>query len=501
MRPIISNTATRRLTIPEMSGGVNYRDGISLVKDNQLTDCRNVWYKGGILRTRPGIAATSKDEQVTEYYDNTDNVRVYTKKENFRVIGGETYFLSVVHSKGGLKFTYYPEDSAKSPIEIAYIPSHELPKDENFTCNIFQHNADIYCFCSGYYEGELTPYYIFKVFEGNLGWEYIRITDDHIYAPIILTNGFPIAAPVNEQPSALEGYNLIGSMYKVVFSTTQEKPGESEFYNEMRYRLVHNIKESYNGAIVKAVITDTDGQAHTHIVTITNKNGVNKEEHTEPPTDNLTMGVSEDVVTFYDYETTHAAKAFAIDFIRNNLVITAPAPNTRENYEKVLNMTESEWFGGGAEGIYGGIHLFMGGNTKQDEKALVCWSDVNKPLYFSENCYAYAGDKSQGVTAFGKQGDSLVIFKERETYMTKYANTSSTVTADAVINQSVVDVTATEVIFPMTQVHSFIGCDCPDTVQLCRNRLVWAHSDGKVYTLANATQWNERSIFEVSDMI
>jgi hypothetical protein len=65
----------------------------------------------------------------------------------------------------------------------------------------------------------------------------------------------------------------------------------------------------------------------------------------------------------------------------------------------------------------------------------------------------------------------------------------------------VVDVTSAEVTFPMIQVHGFIGCDCPDSVQLCRNRLVWAHSDGKVYTLTSPSQWTERSIFEVSGMI
>ena len=53
----------------------------------------------------------------------------------------------------------------------------------------------------------------------------------------------------------------------------------------------------------------------------------------------------------------------------------------------------------------------------------------------------------------------------------------------------------------MIQVHGFIGCDCPNTVQLCRNRLVWAHSDRKIYTLTSASQWNERSVYEVSGMI
>lgn len=167
---------------------------------------------------------------------------------------------------------------------------------------------------------------------------------------------------------------------------------------------------------------------------------------------------------------------------------------------KVFNMTVSAWFGGTFYGIYGGSRLFLGGNISDTEKALVVWSDLNNPLYFSENNYAYVGDKSQAVTAFGKQADNLVIFKEREIYQTQYVSNGN-VTAEELINQSEVDLSTLMAYFPLAMVHGYIGCDCPDTVQLCRNRLVWANSDGKVYTLVTQSQYNERSVFEISEMI
>lgn len=528
MRPQISDKLLRRLSIPELSGGVNYRDGISQVLDDQLTDCRNVWYRNGILKTRPGIQCLSEDDTVTEYYENTDRVKIYAKKENFRVFDGQTYFLVAIKLKGGIRFAYYPENPTLAPIKVTDIT--EVPSGD-FTCNIFQHNADIYCFCSGYYEDEETPYYIFKITEtSEKVFSCTRITDElsedegGFYVPTVIYNVGPVdggnfielASGVSADTMLsrgavmIEGYNLLGKRYKAVYSTAAEKDTElGSNWNRMIYPLIHCVHTSstatvnYIGETVVATITNKKGEEYIHRVKITSAGRTYEwETDDDLPGDELRMFVSGRIFGFYPKDDMDNVALWTTDdYVRNNMVVTAPCPNSKENYEKVLNMTCAEWFGGGSEGIYDGIHLFMGGNTKESEKALVCWSDFDKPLYFSENGYAYVGDKAQRVTAFGKQGESLVIFKERETYATQYVSSDSVTEAEAVINQSVVDITAAEVTFPMVQVHGFIGCDCPNTVQLCRNRLVWAHSDGKVYTLVSANQYNERSIFEVSAMV
>ena len=519
MTPRTSNKPFYKLTIPELSGGVNYRDGISQVLDNQLTDCNNVWYKNGILRTRPGVKCAEGLDFINEYYGNDSDVTVYTKKENFRVIDGETYFLVAIQTKDCIRFVYHPENSKLGRIEVATIGPNELPQGE-FTCNIFQHDADIYCFCSGYYEkpenadpnAEWKPYYIFKISEDTeKKFDVKRITDETpedeggFYVPVVMTNCGPATSAVETAEgmmlngaSMLEGYNLLCPKYKMVFSTANEgkTAEEAEAADEMKYSLLHDVK-SFVGQKVVVTITDCEGSTKTHEVAI--KSG-DKNVETENQGDGMFLAVQGKSFWFITLDG-GIAKISRNKFVRNNMVVTAPCPCHKTDYEKVLNMTFSEWFGGGSEGIYDGIHLFMGGNTAEKEKALVCWSDFDKPLYFSENGYAYVGDKAQRVTAFGKQGESLIILKERETYATQYSSIDSVMDAEAVINQSIVDVTASEVTFPMVQVHGFIGCDCPKTVQLCRNRLVWAHSDGKLYTLVSANQWNERSIFEVSAMV
>lgn len=529
MRPMIPDKSYYRLTIPELSGGVNLRDGISLVADNQLTDCKNVWYKDGMLRTRPGMRTSVKEsfggDYIYNYLEGEDDFKAYTDGRNYRVIDGITYFLVCLQYSDKLIFYYYTTDSEAENQFLEVSTINEIPADD-FTCNIFQHGTDIYCFCSGYYGLEETPFYIFKISEDEQGatWSYERITQDKIYAPLVMINGlthptmhpYEDDAPIMAEGDYLEGYNLLGNRYRISYHTVNKElfndDGSeiSEATQPAYYELLHPVKEGDKITVEVTLPTnnpkiaeDTAIRTFTHEVTI-GSNGYGEEvwDEKNPSLDGLyisVMGRKLELNDGHTKNTKYFSKEEFIDY--NNLVITAPCPNSKENYEKVLNMTFNEWYGGNSEGLYGGIHLFMGGNTNHKEESLVVWCDLNNPLYFSENCYSYVGDTSQRVTAFGKQGEALIIAKEKEMYATQYNSMDNTMKAEDIKSQSIVDVAASEVTFPMVQVHGFIGCDCPKTMQLCRNRLVWTNSDGKVYTLVSASQYNERSIYEVSGMI
>ena len=53
--PAINKQPLRSVTVPKLSGGTNLRDAVTMVEDNQLTDSKNMWFKGNILKTRPGL--------------------------------------------------------------------------------------------------------------------------------------------------------------------------------------------------------------------------------------------------------------------------------------------------------------------------------------------------------------------------------------------------------------------------------------------------------------
>ena len=79
--PSINKQPTRSINIPELSGGLNLRDGISAVNDNQLTDCKNIWFKDAILKTRPGMAL----DALLEFDTALLNLRVWRKKNSSNV--------------------------------------------------------------------------------------------------------------------------------------------------------------------------------------------------------------------------------------------------------------------------------------------------------------------------------------------------------------------------------------------------------------------------------
>ena len=501
MIPYIKNSPTYTLNIPELSGGMNLRDGLNQVNDNQLTDAKNVWFKDGALRTRPRMKLNGQSYSVEVTKGKKSTVKMHY--DNSTVVNGVKYYLQVI------EYSYPNGDYINNKFILRYV-SEDMDIIElgsvtvsdidfivhNYLC--FQHNGDIYFFTG---TDRAFMYVIKRISEGTYETPK-QLTEKDMHVPLVATNCLPAQATdySGAGGNMINGYNLLTGYYKVVYSMV-DKDAET---TSLCYLPLQPTRQpdgnGYSYAIGKKVTaeyTDIKGNTYSHEVTIgADGNGY----ESKPREDGLIMSVYYNQIYF----TVDAADGFATlakdQYVKNNLTITAPGPHDVTDELKVFNMTVSAWFGGTFYGIYGGSRLFLGGNISDTEKALVVWSDLNDPLYFSENNYAYVGDKAQAVVAFGKQADTLIILKERETYQTQYVASDSP-TAEEVINQSVLDLSTTSAYFPMTLVHGYIGCDCPDTVQLCRNRLVWANRNGKVYTLVSQNQYNERAIYEVSEMV
>lgn len=501
MIPYIKNSPTYTLNIPELSGGMNLRDGLNQVNDNQLTDAKNVWFKDGALRTRPRMKLNGQPYSVEVTKGKKRTVKMHY--DNSTVVNGVKYYLQVIeysYPNGNYidnKFIlrYVSEDM--DIIELGSVTVSEIDWIvHNYLC--FQHNGDIYFFTG---TDRAFMYVIKRISEGTYETPK-QLTEQDMRVPLVATNCLPAQATdySGAGGNMINGYNLLTGYYKAVYSMV-DKDAET---TSLCYIPLQPTRQpdgnGYSYVIDKKVTAeyiDIKGNTYSHEVTIgADGNGY----ESEPREDGLMMSVYYNQIYF----TVDGVDGFATlakdQYVKNNLTITAPGPHDVTDELKVLNMTVSAWFGGTFYGIYGGSRLFLGGNISDTEKALVVWSDLNDPLYFSENNYAYVGDKAQAVVAFGKQADTLIILKERETYQTQYVASDSP-TAEEVINQSVLDLSTTSAYFPMTLVHGYIGCDCPDTVQLCRNRLVWANRNGKVYTLVSQNQYNERAIYEVSEMV
>jgi len=340
--------------------------------------------------------------------------------------------------------------------------------------------------------------------------DFILVTEEDYHVPLVATscktNGsmFMSSEQIMSSGVAFEGFNTLSDYYKISYNAYNPDIAV-DGKHKMKYFLLYPCNdEKCAGMTVKAIHTiNFEGMEIKveHSVQLDGQNGYKVEE--EFRGDGLKMCVLAEEVFFTKNDSLEPADiTSAEEALKDNLVITAPYITSDEERAKVFNSTQCEWFGGGTEGIAGGTRLLLGGNTAEANKNLVVWSDLNNPLYFPENNYFRVGENSSAVTGFGRQADMLFIFKENGSgiYYTKYQQNSD-ITAEDLINQSVVDYVASSVYFPLVQVNPNVGCSYPETIQLCRNRLVWLGDNGDVYTLVNESQYNERSVFCVSEMV
>ena len=511
--PAINKQPLRSVTVPKLSGGTNLRDAVTMVEDNQLTDSKNMWFKGNILKTRPGLKTNCLLE-----FDGFNPVlggheQEQIKAENATYVkDGRLYRLVSRHTAFRYSIEGHDRNDQVSHIQFFWVSDTEDEKIElpaitgpEKTCftNYFvaQHKKDIFCFC----KTRDNEGIIYKL--GTDNWE--KLSKKDMYAPLIasgLHNYIPgtylTDAEILDGATLIEGFNNIGNRCKYICSTVDinylQNSGKDSHLMQYGFPAVKGDTFKLVPQLLEVNITDKTGFVTTHTATL-GSSPLFEEDGFNSDGLKMNVGINGNMIWISFLGEDEMTKSVTKeDYIRDNMEVFSVCDNSNE--DKIFSMTQSEWFGSDALGISGGTRLFLCGNTNDEEKSLVLWSGLDNPLYFPENCYAYVGNSNQAVTGFGRQNDTLVIFKERETYYTQYMRNSD-ITAQDLIDQSVVDYAASSVYFPMIQLHPNIGCDLPDTVQLCRNRLVWACSDGNVYTLMSEDQYSERNIYCISDMI
>ena len=522
MIPKINRNATYTVNIPSLTGGVNLRDEKSLVGDTQLTECGNVWYKHGALRTRPNIKVDKSLSTITDFSNVTDDttIDILTDPANTAVINGKRYALEVIVRKEALEATYQSITiryvRAEDVIDLGYIIAAPNTAATELNAYAVQHNGDVYVYVHYYDFFEPRNYNEVYKIERIAEGVYNSPTKQTPYAPLILTNCVSTYGE-NVLPNAptrnatqVEGFNLLGNKYRIIASAfdyteggTAVKIDDNITISWLQFALPYTANASYPDDTIEIDINYGSGTTRRHKVTVPTMGQVNYESTKGADGYYANCWFSKNGVCMVNLSREQGsidpAEYDSSDHIHNNITITAPCINPVENAEKVTRMTRATWYGNTSLGLNGGSRLFLGGNEADNEKALVVWSDFENPLYFSENNYAYVGDKAQRVTAFGKQGSSLIIFKERETYSTQYVQ--GEVTGEELTEQSALDVTTRLAQFPMVLIHAYIGCDLPDSIQLCRNRLVWACKSGKLYTMTAQSQYSERNVFEIGQML
>ena len=494
--PVMNGENTYRVEVPQLSGGVNLAEPASVIEDMQLADANNVWWKKGALRTREGLKKIASFTTSTYSFLLKGNAISERESVVYRTVkSGDTFILTPYRVTLGAPYA----------VQIA------TRGDGSFT--VSEVNGDVPSILAVKAETGGSAGYYFYCSSGDI-FRTATSTDSgdasfvevEPYAPLVLVNGKGNMDESKSPGVMYEGYNRIGSKFRAWYvpdgkSTTFALPTKNLDAVDATVEIdLFNTKTQEMRTLtltVPAASSTAAEYGYASFTPLSSEIGVTNSAHIQGTVHffadkgeiqikcDVAIGDSREVVALPNV----AGK---------NAIRVTCSRSDAEMKKSICQMTRAVWFGGDRSGLGGGTRLFLSGNP--DKKNIVCWSDINNPLFFPESCYAYIGSSDSSVTAFGKQTDLLIVFKEHEVYAMQYVAGKS-YTVDDVTSGRVTDVTALAATFPITPLHPTIGCDCPNSVRLVNNRLVWITSDRHVYMMPSVNQWSERNVRDITARI
>lgn len=169
----------------------------------------------------------------------------------------------------------------------------------------------------------------------------------------------------------------------------------------------------------------------------------------------------------------------------NNTVIITYSKDNDDAMASVMDCPYAATYGG-----TGDLCVVMGGCTAQPNA--IFWNTVGygaamDPTYFPMDQYQLCGHADDAITGFGKQQSFLVVFKGNSVGRVK----QDTTTVDGKL---VIDM-------PYVAINDKIGCDCPNSIQLIENNLVWCNLEQGVHILKDSSYAYENNIECVSRKI
>ncbi len=425
-----------------------------------IRDSRNMLPRGGTLAPRPAFRVLPGGIRAD---GDCETVPCGAVREN----GGEVSRLAVLKiSEDGrdtLKFLFVSESGEEPAPDYAADGVIE-------SCAVYSAGETLYCLSR-----ESGGNKILTLAPGAPRWE-----EAEPYLPTVRTRirMSGEAGAVYDRAAAWEngdGVNALCRRYRAlyVFASANDL-----FSFELPYPVFDGAGElpgSLAGEKITAVLTGGNGAVSRHEITLNPGAAAQEEDYAA---DGLKMTLRGRNIVFL------IEPGQTADDIRSlfpgegdDMEIEAPLSAGTADYNERLafSMTRAARFGG-FSGAGGGARLFLYGGSLPGTGGFVLAGDAAEPLYFPESGFCPAGEPWSPVTALGRQGGALFAFKENEIYRLRDSGGNG---------------------FVAEEISPTGGCDCPETLLNCRNRLVWLSSAGEVRTL-RSSGGGEYGVFELS---
>lgn len=475
--PYIKPKGTKTYTFKNIGGTVTTTHPAFIGAD-RLSDSKNVYSKNGILTTREGFF-TKKDAITTNYYDRNYDRKLYTAPFEFKHIDGYDTLCAVARegrARGDVDVFVTNSEGAVKLINMIEIVGPEMIYEADIFNVIFVKGPPIngsgifIIICYRLFgKSGMTEHIKYHEFSQD-NTELLYAFPEDFYTPLILKNGRGNGYMNDSyllEPMYPEGVNLLNGSFEASFSA-----------DSYSYEFCLPVSVVPDCMVTIKYYTSKNGYK-----TFTISSGEAKSNTIEFMNTSVYAVIEREtgVITFYANGVEYPMPKL---FDSNGIRVFAKADVSGRAFKLFSKCTTPINFDN---------RLFIPGGEGNEN--IIYYSGKNNPLYFSDMNSFPLGNDEKSVTALSMQNRYVIAFKEREIYRISLSETEEYNKEELLESQTA---KASRLTYKITRVNDKIGCDRPLSIQNCSNRLVWYHSDGKVYTLYGSNLYTDGSVYELS---
>lgn len=462
------------LHIASLNGGLNSSLSPYESEKENLSDCKNVWVKNGLISTRPALQTNTRsliydNQYYSAFYHRykTADIEVMLDGEPMKIVVEEIdysesnyfYLTHFMHWDGSLYKTARMH-FARSSSNAFYIPDRIVfykgkPIDGG---GIFAlvHLVNI----ENYQQSENRIYEIDSSFS-----EWNRTVSS--YTPTVYINGrgnnYETAEKTGQAftgtPIKPESLNILNDTFFAYYSSD----GCSS-----SFRLPFSNLNP-NGIVAKFYLSVSQyvewiiAAGQTSATATLNKSTIT-----------MTVDYQKGIISF-----SKDSAAYELPLIsnrnENNLRILA--------YKSTQYSPDDIFYSTQAKNVRSKILIAA--------KNRVFAADYNRPLYFSAESVAVVGDENNSLVCMAEIGNNIALFEKDKTYLlsinggTAISSTSLLAESDTVFYKSNK--------LSVKQLSSTVGCSEKDSVVIDTGFVYWRANNGQFYTLSSAGKISEIS--------
>ena len=486
----LKTVKSNRYEVPSLNGGIDTSKYCELIDDNCFSQCKNIWNKNGVLTNRLGLLPNEQGVISIEEVEYNHFVHGFEVTDTLLYVDGEPKKIGYCVEGDGdsyERFRPYFVNSDGSLTEMGYIGFNRVSYQ---TFNRFEKvffvvadataGSGIYAFLTRCNRENFQCEYVYDIYEASNDYSsWQKMNESNFYIPTVYMNGrgnsFRIdtedPTTYTEEPKELEAFNMLTGKFKAYYTTDGwssvfDLPFNSLDSSNIRCR-IYSTAQSYTDFIV-------DAYSDTATATVLSYS--------------VTLKVDRSLGRFsFFYNNNPFAVPRMLSYGGNNMEISA-SRTVDNGIPKTIGAKGSILFG---NNIY-----FYGNKIRGNE---VYTATISRPLYVSAKCKVALGEPTSSITAMAVVCNKLVAFKNSEIYRITLSRGST-----YQVSGLLTDISRTMLngdTLSSEAVHLQVGCDCPNTLKVCANRIVWTRSDGSVYTLATTTYGKENNIYKISSAL